>query len=136
MKLNDDEIVEINKNADEEYRIRNIYQEVYESYNKHKLPKSKHINQKQQGDKGTDRYSISDSDLQVEYEFIEEKLLILKQLILNPYSTDLQKDIVELVNNFNKYLNFLDEFSSYQRFITSTEPVVFFNPEFSKEMAN
>jgi hypothetical protein len=130
------EIEEINKNADEENRIRNIYQEVIESYNKHKLPKSKHINQKQQGDKGADRYTISDSDLQAEYEFIEEKLAILKRLILNPYSLDLQKDIVELVNNFNKYLNFLDEFSSYQRFITSTEPVVFFNPEFSKEMAN
>jgi hypothetical protein len=130
------EIEEINKNADEENRIRNIYHEVIESYNKHKLPKSKHINQKQQGDKGADRYTISDSDLQAEYEFIEEKLAILKRLILNPYSVDLQKDIVELVNNFNKYLNFLDEFSSYQRFITSTEPVVFFNPEFSKEMAN
>lgn len=132
-----EDIIEITKMADEENRIRQIYNEVLDSYqNSHKLPRSKYTNTKQQGDKNAERYAISEADFQAEYEYIEEKLIILKQLILNPYSAPLQKNITQLVNNFNKYLNFLDEFSQYQKFINATEPVAFFNPEFPKDMPN
>ncbi len=131
-----DDIKEITLMADEENRIKQIYEKVLESYLNHKLPRSKYTNSKQQGDKNAERYAISDSDFQAEYEYIEEKLVVLKQLLLNPYSEPLQKNITTLVNNFNKYLNFLDEFCQYQKFINATEPVVFLNPEFPKDMPN
>jgi len=132
-----EEIMEITKMADEENRIQLIYNEVNDSYqNSHKLPRSKYTNTKQQGDKNAERYAISDADFQGEYEYIEEKLIILKKLILNPYSAPLQQKIAQLITNFNKYLNFLDEFCQYQKFINATEPVVFFNPEFPKDMPN
>ena len=131
-----DNIMEITKMADEENRIKLIYKEVFESFAGHKLPKSKFTNSKQQGDKGSDRYAISDQDFDLEYEYIEEKLIILKKLILNPYSLIINKEINNLMNNFYKYLFFLEEFCQYQKFIISTEPVVFFNPEFPKDMPN
>lgn len=132
-----DEISEITKMADEENRIKLIFNEVYDSYmNSHKLPKSKFTNTKQQGEKNIDRYSITEQDFQAEYEYIEEKLIILKKLILNPYSQPIQKNITSLVNNFNKYLSFLDEFSHYQRFINAIEPVVFLNAEFAKKSSD
>ena len=118
-------------------RLRDTFNKVNDNFTQHKIPlKLARTTSKQQNDKSGDRYVIWDEDFETEYEWIEEKLMTLKQILLSPYSDIISKEAHHLGTSFVKYLQFIDEFFNYQRFVTKAENVVFLNPEFQKDLPN
>lgn len=131
-----DEIFEISHRADEEKRLNDIYKQIYEASKVHKIPLSRQTNKKV-GDKvSNDRLVIVEQSFVLEYEFVEEKLMLLKKILLNVYSSEIEEPVQALKQSLDKYLIFLNEFSQYQKFVFICEAIIFFNVEFQKEMPN
>lgn len=130
-----EELNEIGKMADEEKRLITIYNKINDSFQIQKIPLMRYS--RQVGDKQlAERFQIQESDLNAEYEFLEEKLMDLKKILLSPYSDIVADKVQILKGSFEKYQMFLNEFSLYQRLVMICENVVFFNVEFQKDMPN
>ena len=119
---------EINRRANEEYRIKEIYKASLDNFNIHHIP----FKVKVDNEKGIAKYIISFEDFDNEQEFIEYNLSKLNKELLNPYVSVIERDFRILINNFYKYQYFLDIFYEYQLYMIRIDDLIF-NSEFAKE---
>ena len=119
---------EINRRANEEYRIKEIYKKVHDDFNNHHIP----FKIKLDNEKSSAKYIISFEDFDNEQEFIEKNLSQLNKELLNPYISVIERDFTILVNNIYKYQYFLETFYDYQVYMIRVDDLIF-NSEFAKE---
>ena len=119
---------EINKRANEEFRIKEIYKTVLDNLNVHHIP----FKVKVDNEKGSAKYIIIFEDFDNEQEFIEQNLSKLNKELLNPYVTVIERDFRILINNFYKYQYFLETFYDYQLYMIRVDDLIY-NSEFAKE---
>ena len=119
---------EINKRANEEFRIKEIYKAVHDDFNIHHIP----FKVKVDNEKGSAKYIISFEDFDNEQEFVEKNLSKLNKELLNPYVSVIERDFRILVNNIYKYQYFLETFYDYQVYMIRIDDLIF-NSEFVKE---
>jgi hypothetical protein len=119
---------EINRRANEEFRIKEIYKTVLDNMNIHHIP----FKVKVDNEKGSAKYIISFEDFDNEQEFIEQNLSKLNKELLNPYVTVIERDFRILINNFYKYQYFLETFYDYQLYMIRIDDLIY-NSEFAKE---
>ena len=118
---------EINKRANEENRIKNLYNENLNKFVTHHIPLKLKVDEK-----GTSKYIIDFEEFDVEQEFIESLLAVLNKEMLNPYVAVKSVDMTKLINNIYKYQYFLEVFYDYQIYTFKTDTLLY-NTEFSKE---
>ena len=110
-------IIELKIRADEERKLKDLYKGIYDSYMTHKIPTSKYKQTNNiGGDKGADKIYIQKKDEDDEYDYVDDKVFRLKQLLLSPYKAIINDDTKNLIKTFNKYLSFLNDFSFFQKF--------------------
>ena len=115
------QIIEMNFKASEEQKLRDIYNQVVSDYMSHKIPIAKYQT-KQQNDKGAvERYYIPESEFKEEYAFIDENILKLKKILLNPYSKPVKVETGKMMHNLSRYLSFIKDFSTFQKFFGLAE---------------
>ena len=119
---------EINKRANEEQRIGEIYKEVLVNINSHHIPLKVKVN----NEKGTAKYIINYDDFDKEQEFIDENLSKLNKELLNPYVSVIERDLKILINNIYKYQYFLEIFFDYQLYLEKVDDLIY-NSDFGKE---
>ena len=119
---------EINRRANEEQRIKEIYKEVLDKINAHHIPLKVKVN----NEKGIAKYIINYDDFDNEQEFIEENLSKLNKELLNPYVSVIERDLRALINNIYKYQHFLDIFYDYQLYLHNIDDLIF-NSDFGKD---
>jgi dynein heavy chain len=113
--LHTPKIIEISNRANEEKVLKDKYHAIYKNYMEKKIPLNKYIRGAQQNEKSEKHY-IKEEDIEIEYEYIDEKLLELQKMLLNPYCDIVRKDVVALVENYMKYLSFMDEYTRLQKY--------------------
>ena len=118
---------EINKRANEEKRIKDIYKDTLEKFNTHHIPFKSKIDEK-----GNAKYIMQFVDFDNEQEFIQILLAILNKEMLNPYISVIQEKFEILINNLYKYQYFLEIFYDYELYLLKVDNLLN-NTEFSKE---
>ena len=125
-------IIELKIKADEERRLKDLYAQIHESYMGHKIPITRY--KQANNDKGVDKFYITAKDESDEYEFIDDKIFRLKQLLLNKYSSCITTDTKSLLKNFAKYLSFIIDFLLFQKFWFKCDDFISLNfSEFQRE---
>ena len=119
---------EINRRANEEHRIKEIYKTSLDNLNTHHIP----FKIKVDNEKGSAKYIISFEDFDTEQEFIEENLSKLNKELLNTYVSVIERDFKILINNLYKYQYFLETFYDYQLYMIRIDDLIF-SSEFAKE---
>ena len=119
---------EINRRANEENKIKDIYKKVLDNFSTHHIP----FKVKVDNEKGIAKYIITFEDFDKEYEFIEKNISQLNKELLNPYISVIEREFRILVNNIYKYQYFLETFYDYQLYMLKIDNLIF-NSEFSKE---
>ena len=120
---------EINLRANEEFKIKEIYKTVQDSFIVHHIPLKVKVDN---NEKANTKYIIAFDDFDKEQEFIEKNLAKLNKELLNPYITVIESDFRNLVNNVYKYQLFIDTFYEYQMYLFNVDDLIF-NSEFAKE---
>ncbi len=124
------EIKNFNRIANEEKEYTNLVK------NKNEEFRSKRLQFKFRQYNETNKFLLIEIDkeiLESEYEFIEQNILILHQAQLNPSSEVVSKEIINLLNDFEKYRTFLDNYVDYHNYLNMFEGIIF-NAEFAKEL--
>ena len=125
------EIMELNKRANEEVSLKEKMENIKKNFNDHKIEIKKY-NKPQLGDKIGDKLYMTQKDLENDYVFVEENLIVLKRLFLNPYADVIAKDVGEYLISFQKYLKLLDEIAVFQNHWLSSENLIH-NSDFIKD---
>ena len=87
------------------------------------FPRGNNINDK------AHKYYIKEEEINNEYDYVDERLMELQKMLLNPY-IDILKDNVQLfLQNFYKYLTFLDEYSKLQTYWFKCENYISINAQ-------
>ena len=118
---------EINKRANEENRIKLLYNENQAKFTSHHIPLKLKVDEK-----GVSKYMIEFDQFDREQEFIQSLLAILNKEMLNPYVAVRSTEMTKLINSIYKYQYFLDVFLDYQIYTFKTDTLLV-NTEFSKE---
>ena len=118
---------EINKRANEENRIKILYNDNLNKFNSHHIPLRLKVDEK-----GVSKYIINFEEFDVEQEFIESLLSVLNKEMLNPYVAVKSVEMTKLINSIYKYQYFLEVFLDYQIYTFKTDTLLL-NTEFSKE---
>ncbi len=123
-----DMFLELSKQADEEKMLTDKFNSCKSQYNEKKIPFSIYPKGNNINDKAY-KYYIKDDDLISEYDFVEEKTMELQKILLNPYVDILRDNINIYLQNFYKYLSFLDEYSKVQTYWFKSENYIGMNAQ-------
>ena len=127
-------VFELLTKATEENSLNEKFDEIFEVFSSHKIPISRY---KFAIDKNSDKFYIKKEDENTEYEFIDTNIFKLKQLLANPYSEIIGNDIQNLLKYFAKYLNFLNDFTHFEKFWFICDEFFQYNlNEFQREIIN
>ena len=118
---------EINKRANEENRIKILYNDNLNKFSSHHIPLKLKVDEK-----GVSKYIINFEEFDNEEEFIQSLLAVLNKEMLNPYIAVKSAEMTKLINNIYKYQYFLEVFLDYQIYTFKTDTLLY-NTEFSKE---
>jgi hypothetical protein len=111
---------EINKRANEENRIKILYNDNLNKFNSHHIPLKLKVDEK-----GLSKYIINFDDFDVEQEFIESLLSVLNKEMLNPYVAVKSVEMTKLINSIYKYQYFLEVFLDYQIYTFKTDTLLY-----------
>ena len=126
-------VMELNRKANEEVFLQVRINEIKQKFTTHRIPISKFNKITIAVDKAAiDKYYINQTNLEDNYTFVEENLMSIKHLLLNPYSEIIRKDSNELFIGFQKYLKLLDEISAFQNHWLASDNFIFYS-DFVKE---
>ena len=110
-----EEIKELNIRGNEEKRLKDLIKNTSESFYPRRIP-----------------MTYNKEDFDKEFEFVEENLRMLNRVYLNRYCSCILERLEKIVEDFNKYRNFLQNYVNLQKYLVKIEGILD-NPEFLKD---